>query len=184
LQRARELGLGVSEVVVAYVLYNGVYAALGYPAGKARRSGQAAPRVRGGVAVFGVVHLGLGVATSGVAVWVLLPMYGAFAALTDGVSGAWIAGLVAPAQRSWALGVHGASTAQRSWWPGCGRVWPGVATTGSHSSCRASPPVVWRCGCCSPPAGRTERTRLGDDARRSRAAPRRRRPDARRRHRC
>lgn len=42
--------------------------------------------------------------------WVLLPFYGAFAALTDGVSRTWIANSVDTDQRTWALGIHGATT--------------------------------------------------------------------------
>lgn len=44
------------------------------------------------------------------AAWVLLPIYGGYAALTDGVSRAWIANVVDHEQRAWALGVHGATT--------------------------------------------------------------------------
>jgi MFS family permease len=110
LQRAAELGLSVRAIVVVYILYNVVYAALGYPAGKLADS--TAPRrvFAAGLVVFGAVYLGLGTITSSAGVWVLLPAYGAYAALTDGVSRAWIAGLVTGEQRTWALGLHGATT--------------------------------------------------------------------------
>jgi MFS family permease len=110
LQRGGELGLSVTAIVVAYILYNVVYAALGYPAGKL--ADRLAPRVvfGAGLVVFGMVYLGLGTVTSSTGVWVLLPCYGAYAALTDGVSRAWIANLVTTEQRTWALGVHGATT--------------------------------------------------------------------------
>jgi hypothetical protein len=39
-----------------------------------------------------------------------LPCYGAYTALTDGVSRAWIADLAPAGQRTWTLGVHGATT--------------------------------------------------------------------------
>jgi MFS family permease len=110
LQRASELGLDVTQIVLVYVLFNLVYATVAYPAGKlADRSG---PRLvfTTGLIVFALTYLGLGLATSAAVVWVLLPFYGVFAALTDGVSRSWIAGTVAGPQRTWALGVHGAIT--------------------------------------------------------------------------
>ena len=42
------------------------------------------------------------------AVWVLLPVYGIFPALTDGISRAWISNLAPDRARTWVLGVHGA----------------------------------------------------------------------------
>lgn len=128
LQRAADLGLSVTAVVVAYILYNVVYAALGYPAGKL--ADRVAPRLvfGSGLVVFGAVYLGLGVTTSSTAVWVLLPCYGAYTALTDGVSRAWIANLVPAEQRTWALGVHGASTGVGVLIAG---LWSGLAWHGS-----------------------------------------------------
>lgn len=110
LQRAAELGMSITTVVVVYILYNAVYAALGYPAGKL--ADRVAPRLvfAVGLVVFGLVYIGLGTITSSLGVWVLLPCYGAYTALTDGVSRAWIANIVTAEQRTWALGVHGATT--------------------------------------------------------------------------
>jgi MFS family permease len=109
LQRAHELGLDVTRVVLAYVGFNIVYATLGYPAGKL--ADRIAPRivVACGLIIFGLVYLGLGQSTSSTAVWILLPLYGVYPALTDGVSRAWISDLVPTQQRTWALGVHGAT---------------------------------------------------------------------------
>jgi MFS family permease len=110
LLRAGALGFDVTEIVLVYVAYNVVDAALAYPAGKL--ADRVAPRLvfAAGLVVFAVTYLGLGQATSATAAWVLLPLYGAFAALTDGVSRAWIANVVDHEQRTWALGVHGATT--------------------------------------------------------------------------
>lgn len=110
LQRCAELGLSLTKVVLAYILYNVVYAALGYPAGKL--ADRIPPRLvfAAGLVVFAVVYIGLGSITSSTAVWFLLPCYGAYTALTDGVSRAWITNLVGAQQRTWALGVHGGAT--------------------------------------------------------------------------
>ena len=110
LQRAAELGLGLTEIVLVYVLYNIVYAGLGYPAGRLADRIPARIVYAAGLVVFATVYLGLGATTSPTAVWILLPCYGAYTALTDGVSRAWIADLTTPDQRTWALGVHGATT--------------------------------------------------------------------------
>lgn len=128
LQRAAELGLSVTAVVGAYILYNVVYAALGYPAGKL--ADRVAPRLvyGAGLVVFGLVYLGLGTITSSTGVWILLPCYGAYAALTDGVSRAWIANLVPSEQRTWALGVHGATIGVGVLVAG---LWSGLAWRGS-----------------------------------------------------
>lgn len=96
--RTRELGLGFVGVVLAYALYNVVYAALSLPAGI--QSDRRSRRVVFGVGLvpFAIAYLGLGLARSSGWVWVLLPVYGAFTALTDGVARAWVADLLpAPA---------------------------------------------------------------------------------------
>lgn len=110
LQRAAELGLELTEIVLVYVLYNIVYAALGYPAGRLADRIPARIVYAAGLVVFATVYIGLGATTSPATAWCLLPCYGAYTALTDGVSRAWIADLAAPDQRTWALGVHGATT--------------------------------------------------------------------------
>ena len=94
--RAKDLGLGFVEIVGAYAAYNAVYAALSYPAG---HLSDRIPRrlvFATGLVAFAVAYLGLGLAGSGGWVWVLLPLYGAYTALTDGVARAWVAD-VAPA---------------------------------------------------------------------------------------
>lgn len=110
LQHAGDVGLGVTAVVGVYVLYNLVYALLGYPAGVLADRVPHRFLIAGGLTVFATVYVGLGTWRSPLAVWLLLPLYGAFTAATDGVSRAWVADLVPGASRTWALGVHGAST--------------------------------------------------------------------------
>lgn len=128
LQRAHEIGLGLTEIVLVYVAYNAVYATLGYPAGKL--ADRIAPRrvFAAGLVVFGATYIGLGSASSATAVWMLLPLYGAFAALTDGVGRAWISNVVGDEQRTWALGVHGATTGLGALVAG---LWSGLAWNGT-----------------------------------------------------
>lgn len=104
LLRAHELGLSIVSILLAYALYNAAYAALSYPAGVvsdrlARRHVFAA-----GLGVFAVAYLGLGLASSASVFWVLLPLYGAYTALTDGVARAWVADLLPARQLGTGLG--------------------------------------------------------------------------------
>ena len=76
--RAKDLGLGFYGVVGAYALYNLSYSLLASPAG---RLSDPIPRRQvfaAGLGVFAVAYLGLGLASSGAWVWVLLPLYGAY----------------------------------------------------------------------------------------------------------
>jgi MFS family permease len=91
LLRASELGLGFVGVALAYTLFNLVYTSLSYPASSLS---DRVPRQRVfavGLVLFAVAYTGLGLVSSSGWVWLLLPLYGAYAALTDGVGKAWIA---------------------------------------------------------------------------------------------
>ncbi|WP_019926569.1 MFS transporter [Nocardia sp. BMG111209] len=106
LLRAHQLGLSVAGVIVGYIAYNAAYALLSYPAGAVSDS---LPRhfvFAGGLVCFAVGYLGLGLAHSPAWVFVVLPVYGGFAAATDGVGKAWIADLAPAAHQSTAQGVY------------------------------------------------------------------------------
>jgi MFS family permease len=128
LLRANDLGYGFTGVVMLYVLYNLSYATLSYPAGvasdrRSRRSVYAA-----GVGVFAVAYLGFGLTSTSSWLWLLFPVYGAYTALTDGVSRAWVADLVPTAQRGTALGLYAAFTGFGLLLAG---VWAGLAWNGN-----------------------------------------------------
>jgi len=108
LLRAKGLHLGFAGVALVYVLYNLTYAALSYPAGLV--SDRLSRRIvfATGLAVFAIAYLGFGLTTTAAWVWILLPVYGAYTALTDGVSRAWVADLVPDDVRGTALGIHAA----------------------------------------------------------------------------
>jgi MFS family permease len=98
LLRAHELGLSTAGVIGAYILYNAVYAAAAYPAGALS---DRLPRYLVfaiGLECFSTAYMGLGLVHEKAWVFVLLPIYGMFAACTDGVGKAWVAAL-APADR-------------------------------------------------------------------------------------
>ncbi len=105
LLRLHDIGFSVSLVILAYVAYNAVYAALSYPAGVvADRLG---PRVviGSGLLVFAVAYAGLGVTESHLAAWLLLAGYGAFTGLTDGVGKAWVSSLLRKDQQGTGQGI-------------------------------------------------------------------------------
>lgn len=140
LQHAGDVRLSTPKVVAAYVGFNIVYAALGYPAGKL--ADKVSPRVpfAMGLVVFAVVYIGLGQSATTTAVWVLLPLYGIFPALTDG-----IAGPGSPTSRPPTLAPGcSASTAQppgsRCSSPGCGAASRGDTTARSRSPSQAASP--------------------------------------------
>jgi MFS family permease len=121
--RATELGLSVSAIFVVYALYNLTYASLSYPAGILSDK---VPRDRlfaVGLGVFAITYLGLGLATTSTWVWLLLPLYGIYTALTDGISRAWIVDLAPADHTGAALGFMQAITGTASLIAG---IWAGL----------------------------------------------------------
>jgi MFS family permease len=126
--RAKYLGLGFAAIVLVYALYNLSYAVLSYPAGII--SDRIPRRIVFGVglAVFAVAYTGLGLAQSSGWVWLLLPLYGCYTALTEGVSRAWVADIVPHHLIGTALGTYSAIAGAGAVAAG---VWAGLAWNGS-----------------------------------------------------
>jgi MFS family permease len=105
LLRLNEIGFSVVEVILAYVTYNAVYAAVSYPAGMlADRIPR--PAVFGiGLVFFAIGYTGLGLTTDTVTAWLLIGVYGLFTGCTDGVGKAWISSLVGSNLQASAQGV-------------------------------------------------------------------------------
>jgi MFS family permease len=104
--RARNLGLGVSEAVLAYVLYNLVYALLAMPAGIVSDRVRRWNVIAGGFAIFAVVYFGFGLVDAGAYVWLLFAAYGIYMALTEGVGRALVVDFVGAQWRGTALGLY------------------------------------------------------------------------------
>jgi MFS family permease len=106
LLRAHDLGLSTAGVIGAYICYNIAYAFLAYPAGALS---DRIPRhlvFASGLVCFAVGYLGLGLVGSPGWVFVILPIYGGFAAATDGVGKAWVADLAPRERQSGAQGLY------------------------------------------------------------------------------
>jgi MFS family permease len=103
--RANELGLSFVSVILVYTLYNGAYAGLSLPAGIVSDRIPRRAVFGVGLLIFAVAYLGLGFARSSGWVWLLLPLYGAYTALTDGVGKAWISDLLPAGAMGTGLGL-------------------------------------------------------------------------------
>lgn len=125
--RANELGLGFAGVILAYAAYNASYAGLSYPAGIV--SDRLSRRVvyATGLVIFAIAYIGLGLATSAWWVWILLPVYGGYTALTDGVSKAWVTDLVPAEMIGSGQGVFQCATGVAALVAG---IWAGLAWGG------------------------------------------------------
>jgi MFS family permease len=91
LLRASDLGLSTSLVILAYALYNLVYAGLAWPLGSLSDRVPRAAVLGVGVVVYVIVYGGFALASSTAAVWPLFALYGVYVAATDGVLKAWVA---------------------------------------------------------------------------------------------
>ena len=110
LLKAQDVGMGVSAVILVYVLYNLVYAAVSLPfGGLSDRVGQL-PLVLGGYLVFAAVYLGFAVAGSWPAVAVLFAAYGVYIAATEGTSKALISRATPLTERAGAIGLQATLT--------------------------------------------------------------------------
>ena len=127
LLRAHALGLNTAGVIGAYIALNVVYAAASYPAGALS---DRLPRhlvFAAGLGFFAVGYLGLGLVHTPGWVFVLLPVYGGFAACTDGVGKAWIASLAPQGGQGSAQGLYQGATGGAVLVAG---VWAGLAWNG------------------------------------------------------
>lgn len=128
LLRAHELGLSTGGVIGAYIVYNAVYAAAAYPAGALSDRWPRHRVFAAGLAFFAMGYLGLGLTHTPALVFVLLPVYGGFAACTDGVGKAWVASLAPPERQGGAQGLYQALTGGAVLLAG---LWAGLAWQGT-----------------------------------------------------
>ncbi len=110
LLRLNEIGFSVTGVILAYVSYNVVYAVASYPAGVLVDRVTLALVFGGGVCFLAVVHLGLALTATHTVAWLVIALYGLFAAATDGVGKAWVSSLAGDKLQGAAQGIfQGAS---------------------------------------------------------------------------
>jgi len=108
--RSRNLGLGLTLVVLSYALYQFVYSSFSWPLGALSDRIPRPIILAAGLVVFALVYLGFAFAPGSWAVWPLFAVYGAYIAATDGVAKAWIADQVPGRAAGTAYGVFAAVT--------------------------------------------------------------------------
>ena len=106
LLRASNLGLSTTFVILAYALYNLVYATLSWPLGSLSDRIPRSGVLGAGFAVYALVYAGLALASSSWAVWPLFVLYGIYVAATDGVIKAWVADHVEGPMAGTAYGIY------------------------------------------------------------------------------
>jgi len=105
LLRSRQLGLSEAQVVLAFAVYNMVYALGSTPLGHLSDKVGRRPVVISGWLLYAAVYLGFATTTDTSGPWALLAVYGLYQALTEGVTKALVSDLVAAHQRGGAIGL-------------------------------------------------------------------------------
>jgi MFS family permease len=150
--RAREVGFSDTLAIGGYIGYNVIYALAAFPAGHlSDRIGRRWVMVVG-LVLYGAVYTGFAFATSVEMVWGLFALYGIYAAMTEGVSKAWISDLVPNERRGLAIGLQTtlaslgalvASTWTGAAWSGAGAAVPLLIAAGTAVVVAAG---LWRAG--------------------------------------
>lgn len=103
--RMRELTGSDQTAILAYILYNLVYAVASYPLGSLADKAGIKAVFSGGLMIFSVVYAGMGFGADRVLGFVLFAVYGVYMASTEGISKAWIARVVPANETATALGL-------------------------------------------------------------------------------
>jgi len=103
--RSKELGLSFPQVILAYTLFNVTYAAAATPLGRLSDRIGRKRVVMGGWVTYAAVYAGFAWFQSPIAPWVLMPAYGLYHALTEGVTKALVSDIVPQQQRGGAMGL-------------------------------------------------------------------------------
>jgi MFS family permease len=109
LLRASNLGFDDATVILMYLVYNLVYAAISWPAGRlSDKVGRKSLLVLGYL-TYGIVYIGFAIA-SPLALWGLFATYGVYVALTEGVEKALVADIAPQDLRATLIGLHATAT--------------------------------------------------------------------------
>lgn len=103
--RSQDLGLSIAAIIFIYVLYNFVYTFLSTPAGIVADKLGAKKVFLVGLIIYAAVYLGFAFNTNSLSIWFLFMVYGAYIALTDGVSKALVGSFISKEEGGTAFGV-------------------------------------------------------------------------------
>ena len=105
--RAQNVGISVGSILLIYVLFNTVEAALSTAAGAVSDRLGRRNVIIAGYLIFAVVYAGFGLAVGGpTGIWVLFAFYGMYHALTAGVQKAFATDLISAGMRGTGLGAY------------------------------------------------------------------------------
>jgi MFS family permease len=103
--RSKEVGLTFAHVVLAFAVYNTIYALAALPLGNLSDRIGRKPVVIAGWVVYAAVYLGFAAAHAAWTPWLLLGVYGLYQAMTEGVTKALVTDVVPKHQRAGAIGL-------------------------------------------------------------------------------
>lgn len=106
LLRAHSLGFQTQDVILAYLLFNIVYALSAYPAGDLSDKVGRRTLLVCGYIFYGLVYLGFSFAYAREHIWALFCVYGLYSGLVDGVEKAFVSELCPAESRATMLGIH------------------------------------------------------------------------------
>jgi MFS family permease len=106
LLRAKNMGSGIGEVILMYLVYNIVYASVAYPASRLSDTIGRKKLLVAGYLFYGLVYLGFAVNQSALSLWVLFGMYGLYIGFTEGVEKALVSDIAPQDLRATAIGLH------------------------------------------------------------------------------
>ena len=162
--RSKDIGLSTTLVVLAYVLYNTVYAGAAYPAGMLSDRIPRPVLLVCGYLVFSAVYFGFARIENEHLVWPLMAAYGFYIAATEGVMKAAVVDLAPAQRRSSALGtfqgitgltVLGASIGAGILWDTVGPQAPFYLGSACALVAAAVTAALLLSGALRPPAART-----------------------------
>ena len=104
--RAKNLGFEAADVILAYLVFNVVYATCAYPAGRLSDVIGRRTLLVFGYLFYGLVYLGFSFASDASHVWTLFAFYGLYSGLTEGVEKALVSELCPRESRATMLGTH------------------------------------------------------------------------------
>jgi MFS family permease len=88
--KAHGLGFAVGATILAYALFNILYAVFSFPAGIISDKVGQKKVLLWGFALFALIYLLFGIVKSPAFMWLLFPLYGIYMALTEGIGKAYI----------------------------------------------------------------------------------------------
>lgn len=106
IMRAKDIGLTMALVILAYVIYNISYAGLSFPAGVISDRIPRKGIMIVGYFIFAIVYTGFAFFANKGTIWPLFFVYGFYMAMTDGVSKAFVTDTVEEEVRGTAIGIY------------------------------------------------------------------------------